>query len=151
MEMKRSDRLSTVLRVAEVKEAKVAKQFGRLQEQLLYEQKKLEQLLNYETEYQESAKPAAGRPVTVRRLQQMSQFLTQLTQAVHQQQQQVDNINKHCESLRDVWVEAHQHTQTMQQLLDRYRQEEQRQEEKQEQQDADEVNTQQFIRGKQGQ
>ncbi|WP_426417588.1 flagellar export protein FliJ [Aestuariirhabdus sp. LZHN29] len=135
--MKRSTRMNTVLQVTSADEEKAAQLFKQINDRLKSEQNKLLQLQSYQMEYHQQVRE--GRAFSVQQLQQMSQFIGKLGEAIEQQQAQVVRVTEQMQQLRQSWISARGRTLSITQLQENYLAEEQRWENQQEQKEIDEL------------
>lgn len=135
--MKKSSRMNTVLQVTSADEEKAASLFKESNFRLQAEQQKLEQLENYQEDYQQQVRQNCQ--VSVRQLQQVSAFMGRLHEAIAQQKNQVIAVTEHRETLRVNWVSARGRTLSITQLKASYLDEERRWEDKKEQKEMDEL------------
>ncbi|MCL6414465.1 flagellar export protein FliJ [Aestuariirhabdus sp. Z084] len=143
--MKRSTRMDTVLQVTAADEEKAAQLFKQMNARLHEEQQKLEQLQSYQQEYHRQVREK--QVSSVQQLQQMSQFIGKLSEAINEQQAQIERVNAHMQQLRQHWISARGRTMSITQLRENYLTEERRWEEQREQKEIDELVTTRSARG----
>ena len=136
--MTRSKRLQPVVRVAESREQDAARRLGESQAELHRCQEQLAQLQAYRTDYAHSFHQAGAGGVDGARLQDFHTFLTNLDEAIAQQQARVQQAARVCEERRREWQATHTKTRMMEKVVGRAQQEEQREQDRREQRDTDE-------------
>ena len=137
--MKKSKRLQPVLHLAE-RNRKLAEQaLGEAQQQLVAEEAKKQQLLDYLAEYQNTAKLQQQQGVQAKGLIRLQHFMSRLQQAIDQQTQQVALSQQMLLQARKLWQAAHGRHQAMGSLIDRTVSQELQEDEKRLQKTIDEL------------
>ncbi len=111
---------------------------GQSQQQLNAQLAKLEQLRGYREQYAADFAASGGTGLDATRLRDYRVFLSRLGEAVRQQEAVVARYQSQHEQARQQWVESRSHSQAIDKVVSRYREQEQRQQEKREQREQDE-------------
>lgn len=135
----RSQRLQIVLKLARQKEEAAQKELARAQERLQAEQAKLEQLRQFQAEYQANLQSRTGTAVNPMQYRALSAFISRLSVAMQEQERQIQLAAVQVERARQQWLLVHQRHQNMDRLIERYRDEEIREQDRREQRQADEA------------
>lgn len=123
--MSRSKRLNLVLDIAERKENKAAEAFELARRLWLEDQEKMQDLQKYYSDYE----LAFTRPAARLRAQDIAQqrgFLTQLAEALRQQQQVVDRRRSIADNKQSDWQSARLKRRALEELIDRIKADEAR-------------------------
>lgn len=105
-------------------------------------------LHSYKGEYLARLRRGDDISMSAQKVLELRRFLAQLDQAIAAQQQQVAVSLQALQHQQQQWQQVRQKEQAMNNLVNRYQQEEQLVESKQEQQDNDERNTAQWLRNR---
>lgn len=119
---KRSARLAKILAVAEAEERSLGLQTGRAQRKFLEETRKLGELNAYRESYAAGARGLEA--LRSSHWKDYQDFLARLDQAVHSQQQVVNDCAKNLELHRRRWLVKRQRVESLGRVRDRYRREE---------------------------
>ncbi|MCX4028895.1 flagellar export protein FliJ [Endozoicomonas sp. SM1973] len=111
--MKPAAQLNVVLKVNQAKETSAGRYLQECQQQCLHAEQQLQQLFKFQADYQQQA---TGPHVNIQQLQMMSNFLSQLGQAIEQQQQQLVAVTRQWQQAQQQWQQAHQETRKVEQL-----------------------------------
>lgn len=136
--MRKSKRMEPVLRVAESREDKAAREFAESQRQLGEHERQLTLLQGYRREYQARLATQAAAGITVARLLDTQRFLAQLDKAISQQQLVVEQATRVCNQKRQRWLAARQKSQAFVKVKARFEALERQQDDKREQKMSDE-------------
>lgn len=136
--MSRSERLTPVLKLEEMKEQLAVKGYAQARLQLQQESQKLQQLLDYSTEYQQLIERKGREGIHAEQLQSYHHFLNKLSLAITQQQQQLLLVQQDAEQQEQQWLRQRGATQNMDKLVSRYAADERLAMDKKEQQEMDE-------------
>ncbi|MBB6523470.1 flagellar export protein FliJ [Pseudoteredinibacter isoporae] len=144
MAKSRSKRLEVVLNLNQQDLDKISEQLAKQQENLQQEQLKLGQLKDYRDDYMNSVR--ALKHTNVQQIQSQRGFIQRMQMACDQQQAMVAKVNEHCEAIMQLWQQQSQKLKKLEELIERYQQEEQLMIDKQEQKLIDELSTQKASR-----
>lgn len=136
--MRKSTRMEPVLRIAESREDKAAREFAESQRYLSEHERQLTQLQGYRREYQMRLASQTAAGITVARLLDTQRFLAQLDKAISQQQQVVEQAMRVCNQKRQRWLMARQKSQAFVKVKARFEALERQQDDKREQKMSDE-------------
>lgn len=133
-----SERLKPVRGIAERRERTAAQAYTNAQRALQSQQDKLEQLRQFQQEYQGQFDAACRGGLSVGELQEYRAFLARLQQAVSQQETAVETSHQaHLDTQRR-WQAQHVRTQAIGKAIERLRSEESQDQERREQKESDE-------------
>lgn len=132
----RSVRLDPMVRMADHKEQAAVQAFGKAQEALSLEEAKLAELQAWWQEYAESLGQASGCGTALLRDGRL--FLGQLNEAVQRQRQRVEHARQRLETTRALWLASRMDREALQNVVTRFRAEEERAARKHEQREQDE-------------
>ncbi|MES9850380.1 MAG: flagellar export protein FliJ [Candidatus Thiodiazotropha sp. L084R] len=124
--MSPSKRLKPVQRFAHSKEQNAARSMGQARKNLELEEAKLKQLKQYHQEYLDRFQQIASEGMTATQLQEYRTFLAKLDEAINQQEQVVASSMVNHNSHKDNWKQKHSRTQALNKVIDRYRDQEQK-------------------------
>jgi len=136
MNKKRHQRLNSVLQLAEVKENTAAADFAKTKDSWEFNRSKLDELRAFRGEYQN---PSSDAPYTPDRFQSTRQFLSQLSQAIDQQEGQVDQMLNRMQADEAVWNGHRVKRKSIEKLMEKRSAEVQKQESREEQNQLDEM------------
>ena len=125
-----SDRLTTLLRLVALREERAARQLGTATEQQQAEQRRHQQLVDYEREYETQYLSSSGQqPLNRAQLLNYRGFFNQLDQIQQHQERVVAERSAELERARAAWLAQYARRRLLTQVRDRERQlEEQRRE-----------------------
>lgn len=136
--MTRSKRMQPVQRVAQGREQDAMQKLGQSQQFLDAQQARLEELRQYREQYSREFTASGERGLDASRLRDYRVFLARLGEAIAQQEALVARYQLQHEQTRRHWVESRTHSQAIDNVVDRYRQQEHQQQERREQLEHDE-------------
>ena len=136
--MTRSKRMQSVQHLAHNREQDAVKKLGESQQYLDAQQTKLQELRAYRDEYAKAFESSGGAGLDALRIQEYRAFLGRLNQAIQQQETIIAQCSARHEQTRRQWLATHSHSQAIDKVLERYRQQERKQAERREQQELDE-------------
>lgn len=138
--MTRSKRMQPVQRVAQSREQAAVQKLGQSQQYLAAQQSKLEELRTYRDQYAKAFETSGGAGLGSMQLQDYRVFLNRLNEAIRQQEVVIAQCTAQHEKTRQHWLETRSHSQAIDKVVERYRQEEHKQQNRKEQQEQDERN-----------
>ena len=130
--------MQPVQRVAQGREQDAMHKLGQSQQYLDDQLARLEELRSYRDQYSRDFATSGGTGLDAGRLRDFRTFLGRLGEAIRQQEALVDRYRKQHEKNREHWVASRSHSQAIDKVVDRYRDQEQRQQDRREQQESDE-------------
>lgn len=133
---KRHQRLNSVLQLAEVKENSAAAEFVKSRNNFEFNRSKLDELRSFRSEYQN---PSSETLYTPERFQSTRQFLNQLSQAIDQQEQQVEQVMSRMQEDEVVWNNQRVKRMSIEKLIEKRTTEAKKLESKREQNQLDEM------------
>tara|TARA_R110002072_G_scaffold31735_18_gene97750 strand:- start:66119 stop:66550 length:432 start_codon:yes stop_codon:yes gene_type:complete len=136
MNNKRHQRLNSVLQLAEVKENSAAAEYAKTKDNWEFNQSKLNELRAFRDDYQSPSSDTAFSPD---RFQSTRQFLSQLSQAIDQQEDQVDQMLGRMKADEVVWNGHRVKRKSIEKLIEKRVAEVKKQEQHQEQKQLDEM------------
>lgn len=134
--------MAPVQALADRREQEEARRYAAVQQQCEQQQQKLLELQQY---YQEYSRAVGDAQCDVKRLQEGREFLSRLTLAIRQQRDSLARCEQQLTKIREQWLTARQHRRSMEQLVHRYRCDEQRLDDRREQLQNDELSSQRFV------
>jgi len=134
---KRSERLLTVLRLAELRQQAAAEQLSRSIQNAHAQQQQGEQLEVYQQEYSEQYKSDGVSGFNAQQLQNFQRFFSNLGTAMETQQETITLAKGQQQISRDQWQQQYTRQKKMSGLVDRVALEEEQQEEKKLQRELD--------------
>lgn len=137
--MRRSKRLQVVLELAQRREDVALKAMQIAQVSLNNQTQKLQELTQYQRDYQQALREAYKTHATAESCATYQHFLAQVGNAIEQQQQTVALAEQQFANVRKHWLSLHEKQQGMGGLIDRFRDEEDRESDKKEQKMIDEL------------
>lgn len=134
---KRSARMQKIVQLAKSEELKVCRQMGRVQKSLDSDIGRLGELESYRRDYEQQY----SQPVTISpaRWQDYQSFLQRIDQAVDAQKEQILTIKATRDAHRRRWLQKRQKLESLERVVDRYRQAENREAERRGQKVLDEL------------
>lgn len=136
--MKKSKRFKPVVRVAEAREKQAASDLGEAQAHLQAQVARLEELRNYQLDYQQRLTATASQGIQAARLQDFHRFLENLKQAIRQQETLVQIATRMVEQKKQLWFDKRGKLKSYDNVMDRYLHEENLEQDKREQKETDE-------------
>ncbi len=137
--MRRSKRLQVVLALAQRKEEDALKAMQSAQNTLTQQNQKLQELVQYQQEYQQALREAYQNGATAASCSTYQHFLSQVGGAIEQQQQITLLAEQQLMKSRQHWQTLHEKQRGMGDLIDRFREEEDKALDKREQKMIDEL------------
>ena len=134
---KRSERLQTVLRLAELRQQAAAEQLARSIQNAQAQQQQGEQLALYQQEYSEQYKSGGSAGLNAQQLQNFQRFFANLDTARETQQETITLAEGQQQRSRDQWQQQYSRQKKMAGLVDRVAFEEEQEEEKKLQRELD--------------
>lgn len=136
--MKKSERLSPLLKLEKNREQERVKALGDARSMVAVQMEKLQQLVDYRGEYEATVTQQGQQGISAIRLQGYHQFLNRLTAAITQQEEQVELARRQETAAKDGWFAQRGAVKRMDTLIERNVTEERREEDKREQKTLDE-------------
>lgn len=146
--MKRSQRLTPVIQLAEKAEQEALTQLGQANNALHRDTVQLEDLLQYKAEYLQRFRQGEMRMIGTQKMMELRAFLRQLDQAIEAQQQQVSHSSNMVEHQKSIWLQKRTKANALQLLVERYQGNERAIELRKEQLDNDEFSINQWRRSR---
>ena len=137
--MKKSERLSVLIRIEVAKEREEARKFSEYQKAAQDKKKKLSDLEGYLGEYREKFLALTRDGTGAETIRSCYAFISQLNTAITHQQKVVRDAEDTVEESRQIWIQAKQRMDILEKTINKFREEELRIEQKKEQIDADEL------------
>lgn len=144
--MTRSQRLKPILNLAENQEMDAARKLSEWRQQLIRRQGKLNELMQYRTEYHQRFQDDAGRGMHGRQINDFYLFISGLESAIKKQRQQIQQTEVICEQMKQQYLDRHKDTRVMDKVVERFRGDEQIQQRRSEQKEMDEHAQNMFLR-----
>ena len=138
MSKKKSVRLAPLLKLEQNHEQEKARALGKARSLVVAEAEKLQQLVEYRSEYEKMVTEQGGRGISATRLQWFYQFINRLTAAITQQRQQLQLVRDRESLAQQQWFQQRGAVKRMDSLIERSVHEEHREEDKREQKMLDE-------------
>jgi flagellar FliJ protein len=124
--MKRSERMEPVYRLASERATEQAQAYATRRERLDQERERMAQLRGFRREYEQKLAVSAGQGIDAYRLRDYNAFLARIDEAIRHQQQSLARLEAEVDGLRLIWLEQWGNARALEQLVTRYRREEQR-------------------------
>lgn len=134
----RARRLRLIVDLAEKAEQQALAEWGRLQQKLQQEEQQKQQLDDYVGEYQRGISMPSSRSLRGGDIHNAMGFISQIKQALSQQQQQIALLQQQVEQAQQAYVEQHAKVKALHNLLEKLDLEFDQQQDKQAQRLADE-------------
>lgn len=131
---KRSDRLDGILQIAESKENNAAAVFVQNKQDWDFNREKLEELRAFRDEYRTS-----NGAQSADQFQSTRQFLSQLSAAIDQQEQQVEQLLQQVQSTEADWTDRRRERMSVEKAIEKRGEKHQRQQARLEQNQLDEL------------
>ncbi|MDH5545448.1 MAG: flagellar export protein FliJ [Gammaproteobacteria bacterium] len=135
--MKGSQRLKPVQRLNEFREDQAARALGAHNAQLANHRKRLDDLLQYQQEYGRQFLSLGQNGIPARKLRDYQAFMDNLTRAIEQQRQIIQQFEAENERLKRQWLAVHHRTKAVDKVVERMVQGENRAEERRIQKELD--------------
>ncbi|MFQ5469322.1 MAG: flagellar export protein FliJ [Gammaproteobacteria bacterium] len=136
--MIKSQRIKPIVRIARDKETSAARVMGEHQKILAEHEARLEELKLYQKEYSQRLAEKGQSGVDIARINEYRHFLSNLNQAVRQQQALVEMSKQALEEKNSQWAQSRAKHKALDKVMHRYRQQEHRIVERREQAESDE-------------
>lgn len=136
--MNRSKRMEPVLKIAENRERVSAQRLNEGQKLLGIQENKLLELQEYRDEYTQRFQVNSKQGMNTVRMQDYRIFLYKLNQAIEEQIGVIQKTREDCNNSRKQWQVVHGRTKSMDQLIDRFKDQERAVVERAEQKENDE-------------
>lgn len=133
-------RLQPAVQVAQSKEDSAAKTLTEFQRRLAEHQARLQQLVEFRSDYAAQLECTGQNGISARRLQDYIAFLAKLDQSIVQSQQNVQRLQKEFQRRRNLWLMSHARTQALEGVIEKEQQQQERAQERREQIENDERN-----------
>ncbi|RUO39042.1 flagellar export protein FliJ [Aliidiomarina taiwanensis] len=140
--------LLMVLELEQSREEKLAREFGQARSQLDMQQRRLEGLTSYRTDYLHQANNKAQQGIGSASFGRYHAFVGKLDEGINQQQQSLQKMQSQVEQLRQNWLSQQQRRKAIEHLIDKREQAAEKKRSRQEQVTADEYAMQGFLRRK---
>jgi len=137
--MKKSERLSVLIKIEEANEREEARKFSGYQKVVQENRKKLSDLQEYLNEYKDMFTQLSTRGTEADKIRSCYAFISQLNTAISQQQRMVSEVERAAEEYRQNWLQAKQRMDILEKTIGKFRDEELRHEQNLEQRLADEL------------
>jgi len=144
--MPRSQRLKPVAEVAQRAEEAQMKRVVAARQRLADGQHKLTQLTEYREEYRQGLDRQRGGVINLTQLQTARHFLQRLDDAIRQQQAEIVRLEQNVHVCMTGWQDARRQQQSLDGLIDRYRDEERLQRDRKQQARDDDMAGQRWLR-----
>ena len=132
--MTRSKRMQPVQRVAEKRENDAAHRMSESRQQLAHQETRLKELQAYRDQYAAQFSERGNAGLDSMQLQDYRVFLSRLNEAICQQELVIAQCRSRHVLDQDQWTNRRCHTQAVDNLIERFRKDEQRQQHQREQQ-----------------
>jgi flagellar FliJ protein len=136
--MKRSKRLDPVARVEKSRERTAARELGQQQQQLNELRTRLQELIDYRTEYQQKYMQAINNSMGSTAIQEYRCFLSKLDRAIEQQYQLIAGGEQKVSDSRQHWMQKRTRLKAIDTLVEKIQAQERCQDNRREQQESDE-------------
>jgi len=136
--MKKSERLTPLLKLEQNREQEQVKALGEARSAVAVQAEKLQQLVDYRSEYESMVSQEGTQGITATRLQGYHQFLNRLTTAIVQQEEQLQLVRQQETLSQNQWFKQRGAVKRMDNLIGRNVQQERQEEDKREQKMLDE-------------
>ncbi|NOZ53393.1 MAG: flagellar export protein FliJ [Gammaproteobacteria bacterium] len=137
--MKRSKKMQPVANVAELREREAAIALSKAQSVLQTQVQRLQELINYHTEYQQRFQVSGMQGINAFQVQGFLSFITNLQAAVDQQKEVISKARVLVQQKKQAWVASRGKLKAIDTIIDNYRNLEQKEQDKQEQKNIDEL------------
>jgi len=142
----RRKRMETVKVVMDDKAEQAAREMASVRQQHDTEAQRLEQLQVFRDEYRRQFFRAQGASFSAFRLRDFNAFIARLDNAIAQQRQQLERLERQLTSSRSRWQQEQTRADAMDRVVDGYRAAERRQADRAEQRQHDELNNRRYFR-----
>lgn len=132
---KRADRLQPAADQAKQRSEDAVLKLAEQQQRLAKAERQLMELRGYRQEY---ANPPNAGHLTATALMNRQQFVERIDRAIEQQTVEIERQRRLLDQVRGLWRDAHAREAALDNVIDRYREQERKAEERREQNDVDE-------------
>lgn len=146
--MKRSQRLTPVIQLAEKAEQEALAQLGQANNAWHRDTVQLDDLIQYKAEYLQRFRQGEMHMLGTQKMMELRGFLRQLDQAIEVQKQQVSHSLNLVEHQKSIWLQKRTKAKALQLLVERYQGNERAFELRKEQLDNDEFSINQWRRSR---
>jgi flagellar FliJ protein len=146
--MKRSQRLTPVIQLAEKAEQEALAQLGQANNAWHRDTVQLDDLIQYKGEYLQRFRQGEMHMLGTQKMMELRGFLRQLDQAIEVQKQQVSHSLNLVEHQKSIWLQKRTKAKALQLLVERYQGNERAFELRKEQLDNDEFSINQWRRSR---
>ena len=136
--MKKSQRLAPILKLEQTREEETVRALGTARSVVAEQQEKLQQLIDYRSEYERMVSNEGMQGILAMRLQGYHQFLGRLTAAINQQEERVELAKQEEAAAQQQWFQQRGAVKRMDNLIERNVQQERQEDDKREQKVLDE-------------
>ncbi|MGB5305133.1 MAG: flagellar export protein FliJ [Gammaproteobacteria bacterium] len=136
--MSKAKRMQPVARIAQQHSDAAARVLEDNRQQLAMKQQQLDELIVYRDEYAQGLRHKSRNGLNATQIRDYNQFLNRLNLAIEQQQLAMETACREIESSKQDWVGKQRRARVMDNVVDRHRQQEQRDHAQQEQLENDE-------------
>ncbi len=136
--MKKSERLTPLLKLEKNREQEQVRALGEARSAVAVQAEKLQQLVDYRSEYESMVSQEGTQGITATRLQGYHQFLNRLSTAIVQQEEQLQLARQQENFSQNQWFQQRGAVKRMDNLIERNVQQERQEEDKREQKMLDE-------------
>ncbi len=136
--MNKSQRLKPVSEIAHAHERDAARHMGQQQNVLQEHKNKLDELIQYRSEYVEKMVSAGSAGIGAGQMQDYTRFIRRLDEAIVFQRSQIELAVRQLEVKQREWQAMHTRSEALNKVVDRYRTAEIRAQDKREQNENDE-------------
>src|SRR5690554_666778 len=140
--------LDMVLELEQSREEEITREFAQARSQLDMQERRLEGLTRYRTDYLHQANERAQQGIGSASFGRYHAFVGKLDEGISQQQQSLQQMQDHVEQLRQKWLSQQQRRKAIELLIEKRKQEAAKKRSRQEQATADEFAMQGFLRRK---
>ncbi len=146
--MNSSRKLKPIKKLADNKEKVAAQNLGKSVEQRQLQKNRLEQLINYRSEYVDSMTLKTQQGVSGDKLHQYHQFLNKLDSAIDQQHVELEHSNVKLSQCQTKWQSDNSRASAIDKVMKNLSNKEKKASDKKETAQVDEMSTQAFLRRK---
>jgi flagellar FliJ protein len=118
--MKRSQRLTPVIQLAEKAEQEALAQLGQANNAWHRDSVQLDDLLQYKSEYLQRFRQGEMHMLGTKKMMELRSFLMQLDKAIEAQKQQVSHSLNMVEHQKSIWLQKRTKAKALQLLVERY-------------------------------
>jgi flagellar FliJ protein len=130
--------MQSIQHLAQNREQEAVRELGASQQNLDAQRARLLELCAYRDQYAKGFEASGGAGMDAVRVQEYRVFLARLNTAIQQQEAVIARCCESHRQTREQWIETHKHSQAIDKVVERYRDQERTQEERREQKELDE-------------